>query len=132
MERKKDGIEISMEDYAESLKEVIEIQKEEKDEPLTKIEKRVYIKYIGMLSWLVENYRPDLVVTLLNMSRRSSKVTLADLKKVNDVIKKVKEKRSLIKFGRIGWKKDIVVTRIRDASYKQFEKAIGGNIVLEE
>ena len=47
--RMEDGIEISIEDYAESL-ELIEIRDDKSDENLTKDELKVWRKYIGKLN----------------------------------------------------------------------------------
>ena len=41
-------------------------------------------------------------------------------------MKKVREKESRIKYGRIGAADDLVIVGLGDASYKQDEKAIGG------
>ena len=57
-----------------------EIRKGEKTELLTKIENKMYRKYMGKISWLAENCRPDLTVVALNMARKSSKATLGECK----------------------------------------------------
>ena len=58
-----DGIEIEMEDYVDSLEEVKEIRKAERDEDLTRDELKVYKKMTGKLSWLANSTRPDLRYT---------------------------------------------------------------------
>ena len=45
-------IEISMEDYADSINEIKEIRKASSTEKLTKAELKEYRKYTGKLSWL--------------------------------------------------------------------------------
>ena len=85
---------------------------------------------MGKISWLAENCRPDLAVTALKMARKSSKPTLADLKNINKVVKKVRMKKNEVRFTRIGNKEDLEVNGVGDASYKLDEKSIGGNIVL--
>ena len=130
IEKKKDGIVMSMEDYAESIEDIKEIRKEKKTEMLTKIENKLYRKYIGKISWLAENCRPDLAVTALKMARKSGKATVGDLMNVNSVVKRIKQKKNEVKFTKIGRKEDLVVTGVGDASYKIDEKAIGGNIVM--
>ena len=55
----KEGIEISMEDYAKSLEE-IQIRDAKADEPLTREELKVFRKFVGKLYWLVANTRLDL------------------------------------------------------------------------
>ncbi len=130
IEKKKDGIVMSMEDYAESIEEIKEIRKEKKSEMLTKIENKLYRKYVGKISWLAENCRPDLAVTALKMARKSGKATVGDLMNVNSVVKRIKQKKNEVKFTKVGKKEDLVVTGVGDASYKVDEKAIGGNIVM--
>ena len=51
-----DGIEISMDDYVQSLKE---IRKANHDEELTKLEMKEYRKVTGKISWLANSTRPD-------------------------------------------------------------------------
>ena len=60
---KKDGdvIVVSMEDYIKSLGK-IEVRKGMSDDPLTEVEMKVYRKYVGKLSWLASNTRPDLAM----------------------------------------------------------------------
>jgi len=42
------------------------------------------------------------------------------------ILRKVREKKSMIKYGRIGNKEDLILVGVGDASYKQDDKAIGG------
>ena len=121
---------MSMEDYAESIEEIKEIRKEKKTEMLMKIENKLYRKYVGKISWLAENCRPDLAVTALKMARKSGKATVGDLMNVNSVVKRIKQKKNEVKFTKVGKKEDLVVTGVGDASYKVDEKVIGGNIVM--
>ena len=104
IEKKKDGIVMSMEDYAESIEEIKEIRKEKKTEMLMKIENKLYRKYVGKISWLTENCRPDLAVTALKMARKSGKATVGDLINVNSVVKRIKQKKNKVKFTKIGKK----------------------------
>ena len=85
-----EGIELSIEDYAYSIEEIKEIRKEKKEEPLTKTELKVYRKYTGKLNWLAENTRPDLAIWALNMSKKNVKATIGDLKKVNQLVMKIR------------------------------------------
>ena len=57
----KEGIEISMEDYAKSLEE-IQVRDAKADEPLTREEIKVFRKFVGKFNWLVANTRPDLAI----------------------------------------------------------------------
>ena len=50
-----DGIEIEMQDYVDSLDEVREIRKADKDNRFTRAELKVYRKMTGKLSWLANS-----------------------------------------------------------------------------
>ena len=65
-----DGIEIEMQDYVNSLDEVQEIRKADKEDPLTKAELKVYRKMTEKLSWLANSTRLDLSYTALAMSKK--------------------------------------------------------------
>ena len=53
-------IDVSMEDYANSVEEIKEIRKADRAEKLTKTELKEYRKYTGKISWLSQGTRPDL------------------------------------------------------------------------
>ena len=103
----KKEIEVSMEDYAQSIEEIKEIRKAGNNEPLTKTEYKVFRKYAGKIQWLAENVRPNLAFVGLNMSMKKNDATIGDLKKVNRIVKKVKSRESKMKFGKIGKKREI-------------------------
>ena len=61
-----DGIEVSMEDYTNSLQDVMYIRKvDDRNEPLSKLEMKEYRKMTGKISWLANSTRPDLSFTAL-------------------------------------------------------------------
>ena len=124
------GLVISMKDYADSVTELVNIRDADKYEPLTLLENKIYRKYIGKIGWLAENCRPDLTVTALKLVRSNSKATSKDLKVINSVVRRIREKKNEVRFSKIGNKEDLVVTGISDASYRMDENAIGGNIIL--
>ena len=62
-----DRVEIEMEDYVDSLQEVKEIRKAERDEDLMKAEIKVYRKMTGKLGWSANSTRPDLSYTAAYM-----------------------------------------------------------------
>ena len=125
-----DGVELSMEDYSSSLEEITEVRREKKEELLTKSELKLYRKYVGKISWLAENTRPDLAVWALNLSKSGSKATIGDLKKLNRVIKKVKSRQSKVKFAKIGNKQDLVLHAVGDASFKCDGPSVGGQLIM--
>ena len=56
-----DRIEISIEDYSRSLKDITEIRKtDDRTEPLTKLEIKLFRKMTGKIAWLTNSTRPDL------------------------------------------------------------------------
>ena len=77
-----------MDDYENSLEEIQEFRLVKKDEPLTKLEHKLYRKMTGKLAWLPDNTRPDLSHAVLDMSRKNKTATIGDLKDVNKVILK--------------------------------------------
>ena len=69
-----DGIEISMEDYSNNLKDITEIKKtDDRTEPLTKLEMKLYWKMTGKIAWLANSTRPDLCYQALQMSKERSR-----------------------------------------------------------
>ena len=85
-----DGIEIEMKDYVDSLEEVKEIRKANRDDPLTRAELKVFRKMTGKLSWLANSTRPDLSYTALAMSKKNNSAQIKDLRDITRVIKKPK------------------------------------------
>ena len=126
-----DGIEVSMEDYTNSLQDVKNIRKVgDCDEPLTKLEMKEYRKMTGKISWLANSTRPDLSFTALWMSKNNKEATISDLRDVNRVLKKVRERESKIKYEHIGDKDDLMLIGIGDASLKTGDKVVGGVILF--
>ena len=64
------------------------------------------------------------------MSKKNQGATISDLRDINRILKHVHSKDSKLKYGHLGNKEDVVVTRLGDASYKQDDKAVGGVILL--
>ena len=60
------------------------------------------------------------------MSTNNQGGTIGDLPDVNRILKRVRERKSLIKYEWIGDKEDLILVGIGDASYKQDDKVIGG------
>ena len=124
------GIAIRTDDYAESIEEIAEIRKAKKTEQLSKLEMKLYRKMTGKLSWLAANARPDLAITALSMSKKNNNATIADLKNINNVVKRIKSKENKVIFSKIGEDEDFVIHGLGDASYKYDNRSIGGVLVL--
>ena len=57
-----DGIEILMDDYTQSIKDIKEIRKvEDQNEELYKLEMKMYRKMTRKIAWLANSTQPDLV-----------------------------------------------------------------------
>ena len=121
---------MSMEDYANSIEEIKDIRKAKSDDPLTKLELKVYRKYTGKIGWLAASTRPDLSITALQMSMKNNEAKIRDLKQINHVVKRIKDKPNQVVFSKVGEKDDLVVFGLGDASYRCDAKSIGGNLIL--
>ena len=80
----------------------------------------------GKISWLAKSTRPDLNYTAFQMSKKNTNTTIADLRDANRVLKKVRERDSHLRFGKIGKREELIVMGIGDASFKTEAKAVGG------
>ena len=60
------------------------------------------------------------------MSKKNTNATIADLGNANWVLKKVQERDSHLRFGKIGESEELIVMGIGDASFKTEGKAVGG------
>ena len=75
-----DGIEILMEDYSRSLKEITEIRKmDDRSKSLTKLEMKLYRKMTRKIAWLANSTRLDLCYQALQMSKKNQGATTSDL-----------------------------------------------------
>ena len=80
-----DGIKIEMKDHVESLQDIGEIRRVNKNEYLTKSE----IKEFRKLSCLANNTRLDLSYTALAVSKKNNSAKIMDLRGISRVLKKV-------------------------------------------
>ena len=91
---------------------------------------KMYRKYVGKLSWLASNTRPDLAIHVLNSARKQKNAVLKDLRDINRIIDKIGEKESKVVFGRVAKKEDMCVIGISDASYHQENPTIAGAMIM--
>ena len=111
-------------------REDVEIRNGKQDDPLTREEMKMFRKYVGKLNWLSSNMRPDLAVYALGLAQRQKDAKIKDLKTVNRVLKRMREKESKIEFSRVGGKGELCVMGVSDASYHQQEKSTAGEIIM--
>ena len=64
------------------------------------------------------------------MSRNNNSATIADLHKVNKVLKKDSSKESEMYYRMIGKREALQIVVIGDALLKTYEKAVGGILLL--
>merc|ERR1711942_418147 len=127
---KEESIEVSMEDYAKSVEPIVEIRNAGRSEKLTNLELKEYRKYTGKISWLAQGTRPDLSYSALNLAKKNSSATIADLRNVNKVVEKVKKEENKVVYTKVGEKENLQIIGIVDASYKTDDKAIGGMMMM--
>merc|ERR1712240_808526 len=123
-------IEVSMEDYAESIQEIKEIRKANRNEKLTKPELKEYRKYTGKLSWLAHGTRLDLSYSALDLAKKNNTAVISDLRNINRIVEKVKKEENKIIYRKIGDRENLQVVGIVDASYKPDDKSVGGMIIV--
>ena len=87
---------------------------------------KLYRKMTGKIAWLANSTRPDLCYLAMQMSKRNQGVTIADLRDVNRILQRVRDRESHVNYEYIGNKDDLIIVGIGDTSYKQDDKAIGG------
>ena len=123
------GIRTSMNDYVNSIEEVMETRKGKID-PLTKTERKCYQKYTGKVNWIYEHYKTDLAVVALQMSRKSISANFGDLKGINHEVIKIRDREHVINYSHVNNKEDLKIIAIGDASYKVGEKTVGGELIM--
>ena len=130
IEKMEDGrIELSMNEYANSLEDIL-IREDKSSEQLDREEMRTLRKYVGKLSWLATNARPDLSIYALNLAKKQKQATLKDLRDVNRILMKVREKESKVVFRKMGEKEDLNLLSVTDASYYITENAVAGEMIM--
>merc|ERR1711873_146245 len=72
-------IEVSKEDYANSVEEIKEIRKADRAEKLTRVELKEYRKYTGKILWLSQGTRPDLSYSELMLAKKNNSAPLSVL-----------------------------------------------------
>ena len=118
-----------MDEYAKSMEE-IKIREGKSDEELNRDELKVLRKYVRKLNWPSSNTRPDIAIHALELAKKQKKATLKDWREVNLILKKVSEKESRVMSKKIGDKKDLCITGVLDASYKNDDRSVAGEITM--
>ena len=85
---------------------------------------KLYWKMASKKAWLANSTRPDLCYLALQMSKKNQGATIADLRDVNRILKRVRERESQVKYEWIGDKNDLIIVGVGYTSFKQDDKAI--------
>ena len=130
-----EGIEVSQRAYCEALEEMKIPDKKNTERELTKDEYKKFRGAVGKLNWLQEATRPDLSFDNLNMSMKTKNATVADVNKLNKVIKKAKEgaEESAIRYKHIDSFENLKIFGYADASYKTMDdkvRSVEGRVIF--
>ena len=98
------------------------------NEKLIRDEMRVLRKYVGKLSWLAANTRPDLSIYALDLAKKQKQAVLKDLRSVNRILQKVREKECRVVFKKIANKEDLCVAGIGDTSCHHGSNSVSGEL----
>ena len=71
-----------------------------------------------------------MAIYALDLAKKQKAAVLKDLRSVNRILQKVREKKSKIVFRKIAEKDSLCVIGISDASYHQDENAVSGEMIL--
>ena len=72
-----------MNDYMQSLEDIKDTRKADRDEELTRVEMKEYRKMAGKNIRLANNTRLDLSYTALNMLKKNNSANISDLRDIN-------------------------------------------------
>ena len=128
--RTDESITISMEAYAHSIEKIEQFRACKKEEELTKTEHKMFRKKVGQLAWLAANARPDISIQVQNLSQKSSKPTMGDLKKINHVVDLVKSKGNNIVFKHVDQKENLRIYGVSDASWSVKDRPVSGTVYM--
>ena len=82
------------------------------------------------MNWLAANTKADLAIYALELAKRQKKAAIKDLREINRVLKKVREKESRVLFTKIGKKDELSVMGISDASYHHDDRSVAGKLII--
>ena len=129
------GIEINQQEYCNSIQEINIPDKRNTDRELNTEEYKAFRGAVGKLNWLQEATRPDLSFDTLNMSMKTKHATVADVNKMNKIIKKAKDEaeHSKIVYSKIDKYENLKIFGFSDASYKTVDdktRSVEGRILF--
>ena len=90
----------------------------------------VYRKYVGKLTWLVSITRLNLVIYVMESARRQKNAMLKDLRNINRILEKVRERENKVIFSKVASKEKMCIIGVSDASYKQEGSSVVGEMIM--
>ena len=66
----------------------------------------------GKIAWLANSTRPDLSLNALQILKNSKEATISDLRDVNRILTKVRERESRVRYEHIGDKDNLMIEEI--------------------
>ena len=105
------------------------------DRQLTDIEKKAVRAKVGELLWISLMTRPDLSYDINAISSEASKATVQTAKELNKIVRKAKDTKSVLRFGRLGDINEVTVKVYADASFGNQDegtRSTAGRVVLLE
>ena len=68
----------------------------------------------------------------VKLSKKQKKAMLGDLREVNKLLRKIREKKGKVNFRLIGRREDLCVVGVCDASYHIDHNSLGGEVIMVE
>ena len=127
-------IELDQNKYIDALQRIGQMEGSS-DRQLTDIEKKAVRAKVGELLWISLMTRPDLSYDINAISSEASKATVKTAKELNKIVRKAKDTKSVLRFGRLGDINEVTVKVYADASFGNQDegtRSTAGRVVLLE
>ena len=128
------AIELDQNSYIDELKQMERAEGDD-DRELSEIEKKEARGKIGALLWVSLLTRPDLSFDVNLLSTEVSRGTVKTIKEINRTIRKAKDRRTRLRFVKLGDVSDLNVKVYADASYGNQDlatRSTAGRVIILE
>ena len=136
IKKKLDGdIQLDQNEYAAKIKGIDLKEDEDEQRHLEKDELKALRGKIGEILWISLMTRPDLSFEVNRLASELSKASVKTIKELNILVKRVKSKRKVLNFTRLGHLDKLIVKLYTDASYNNDEektRSTEGRVILIE
>ena len=97
------NITLNQDEYADAMKElyISPQRKRESKEPVTEFERKQMRAFAGKIGWLSRMSRPDLTFAQIEASSAITHATVADLKKLQKAVTRVKEEKCVVEIPKL-------------------------------